>query len=75
MLPGFEPVYAAFVDNFTRHGEVGAAVCVYHRGEPVVDLAGGYTRPDGKETYRLSTLQPGFSISKGIVAIAANMLH
>jgi CubicO group peptidase (beta-lactamase class C family) len=74
VLPGFEPLRAAFLDNFARHGEVGAAVCVYHRGKPVVDLAGGYTTPIAKEPYRLSTLQPVFSISKGIVAIAANML-
>jgi CubicO group peptidase (beta-lactamase class C family) len=74
VLRGFEPVHAAFVDNFSRFGEVGAAVCVYYRGKPVVDLAGGRTAPDANETYRRSTLQPVFSISKGIVAIVANML-
>ena len=38
---GFEPVRAAFAANFDRFGEVGAAVSVYHRGSPVVDLWGG----------------------------------
>jgi CubicO group peptidase (beta-lactamase class C family) len=74
VLPPFEPVYSAFLNNFATSGEVGAAVCVYYRGEPVVDLAGGSTGFDGKQGYGLSTLQPVFSISKGIVAIAANML-
>jgi CubicO group peptidase (beta-lactamase class C family) len=74
VLPGFEPVYAAFLDNFTTYGEVGASVCVYHRGAPVVDLAAGYTDHESREPYRLTTLQPVFSVSKGIVAIAANML-
>ena len=74
VLPGFEPVYAAFVDNFAAYGDVGASVCVYHRGVPIVDLAGGHTGPDCREPYRLSSLQPVFSVSKGVVAIAANML-
>jgi hypothetical protein len=39
---GYEPVRAAFVENFARRGEVGAACAVYHRGERVVDLWGGH---------------------------------
>jgi CubicO group peptidase (beta-lactamase class C family) len=74
VLPGFEPVYAAFLDNFATYGEVGASVAVYHRGAPVVDLAAGYIDHESREPYRLTTLQPVFSVSKGIVAIAANML-
>jgi len=74
VLPAFEPVYAAFLSNFADYGEVGASVCVYHRGKPVVDLAAGYLGPDSRRPYRLTTLQPVFSVSKGIVAIAANML-
>jgi CubicO group peptidase (beta-lactamase class C family) len=74
VAPGFEPVYSAVVRNFDNYGEVGAAVCVYHRGRAVVELAGGCLDPHGKQPYRLSTLQPVFSVSKGIVAIAANML-
>ena len=37
----FEPVLDAFAANFDEHGEVGAAVCVYVDGRPVVDLWGG----------------------------------
>jgi CubicO group peptidase (beta-lactamase class C family) len=39
--PGFAAVREAFVENFERRGELGAACCVYHRGEKVVDLWGG----------------------------------
>ena len=38
----FEPVLDAFAANFDEHAEVGAAVCVYLDGEPVVDLWGGF---------------------------------
>ncbi|MDA8381292.1 MAG: serine hydrolase [Actinomycetota bacterium] len=41
VAPGFEPVREAFLANFTADGEVGAAVCVYQDGVPVVDLWGG----------------------------------
>ncbi|MBV9538507.1 MAG: serine hydrolase, partial [Acidisphaera sp.] len=37
----FGPLRDAFRANFTEHGELGAAVAVYHAGEPVVDLWGG----------------------------------
>ncbi|MGO4421929.1 esterase, partial [Streptomyces sp. MCAF7] len=38
---GFEPVRDAFVDNFARRGDRGAAVVVYREGRKVVDLWGG----------------------------------
>ena len=38
---GFERVKEAFTANFEKHGEVGAACSVYHRGKKVVDLWGG----------------------------------
>ena len=31
----------AFEENFYRRREIGAACCVYHKGEKVVDLWGG----------------------------------
>src|SRR5689334_13154010 len=37
----FEPVLDAFARNFDERGEVGAAVCVYLDGQPVVDAWGG----------------------------------
>jgi hypothetical protein len=38
----FESVIDAFAANFDERGEVGAALCVYLDGEPVVDLWGGF---------------------------------
>jgi hypothetical protein len=40
----FEPVRNAFLENFSRRNELGAACCVYHQGEKVVDLWGGIPR-------------------------------
>jgi hypothetical protein len=31
--PGFETVQEAFAENFERRNELGAACCIYHRGE------------------------------------------
>lgn len=49
--PGFEAVREAFIENFTRRNELGAACCIYYRGEKVVDLWGG-VHPG---THRLDT--------------------
>ena len=38
---GFEAVRDAFVENFTRRGELGGACCIFEDGEKVVDLWGG----------------------------------
>jgi CubicO group peptidase (beta-lactamase class C family) len=72
--PGWGGVRDAFAENFARRGEAGAAVCVYHNGRPVVDLAAGTADPATGHAYTRDTLQPVMSVSKGIVAIAVNML-
>ena len=38
--PRFTAVREAFAENFATRGEVGAAVCAYVEGKPVVDLWG-----------------------------------
>ena len=40
--PGFEKVKSTFEENFKLRKEVGAACCVYYRGNKVVDLWGGF---------------------------------
>ncbi|MFC7195246.1 hypothetical protein ACFQL4_12165 [Halosimplex aquaticum] len=42
---GFEPVSEVFAENFRDRDELGAAVAVYHRGQPVVDLWEGTEIP------------------------------
>jgi len=72
--PGFGQVLESFKSNFNRGLEVGAAVAVYHNGKLVVDLAAGQQDRTSGEPYTRQTLQPVFSVTKGITALAANML-
>lgn len=65
---GFEPVREAFVRNFTEHGEVGAACCVYRDGEPVVDIHGGLADAATGRPWQADTLQLVFSATKGVTA-------
>jgi CubicO group peptidase (beta-lactamase class C family) len=65
--PGYEAVGDAFAENFERHGEVGAACCVYHRGRPVVDLWGGFA-----DAARYPAA--GLLRHQGCAAICANLL-
>ena len=72
--PGFEPVREAFERNFEKHGEVGACVCVYHRGRPVVDLWGGASDAAGDQPWQDETIAIVFSATKGVTAICAHWL-
>ena len=72
--PGFEAVADAFAANFAEHGDVGAAVCVYHRGRPVVDLWGGLADRDAGRPWERDTLQLVFSTTKGIAATCVHLL-
>jgi len=74
VAPGFEPVRDAFVRNFTEHGDIGAAVCVYRHGEKVVDLVGGWARPSAAVPYGADTLQLVFSTTKAATAVSALVL-
>ncbi|MCT2589815.1 beta-lactamase family protein [Streptomyces sp. N2-109] len=70
----FEPVRDAFAANFDQHGDIGAAVCVYHHGQPVVDLWGGIADPDTGRPWERDTLQLVYSATKGATATAAHLL-
>jgi len=84
--PGFEGVRDAFAANFETEpdafnqmlgvdvNEVGSAVSVFRHGEPVVDLWAGVADRSTGRPYTSDTLQLVFSASKGITAIAANLL-
>ncbi|MFD5257492.1 serine hydrolase domain-containing protein [Streptomyces bobili] len=71
---GFEPVREAFAANFAQHGDIGAAVCVYQYGRPVVDLWGGVADPETGRPWTRDTLQLVYSATKGATATAAHML-
>jgi CubicO group peptidase (beta-lactamase class C family) len=68
--PDFKEVEAILRELLSRY-DGGAAVCVYHHGEPVVDLWGGY-RDDEKSLWQQDTMAPSFSTTKGV---ASTLLH
>lgn len=72
---GFEGVREAFVRNFERLGETGAACAVYWRGEKAVDLWGGYADPARRIPWEEHTLVPVFSSTKGFAALCAAVAH
>lgn len=65
--PPFEQLGDVFARTVARQGGGGAALCVYQDGECVLDLVGG--------TYERDSLQQVFSVSKGVVALAAAIAH
>lgn len=65
---GFGPAADAFAENFTARGDVGAA-CGVPRRRKIVDLWAGPASPVMRWTGR--TPVPVFSVSKGLIAIAA----
>jgi len=67
---GWEPLRDLFRENFKRKFDLGASLAVYHRGELVVDLWGGWFDQQKTKSYNNDTLQLVFSSSKGLVAIA-----
>ncbi len=74
VAPGYEPVRAAFQENFTTRGELGAAFAVVRDGTPVVDLWGGLADRASARPWTEDTLQLFYSGTKGMVAICLLML-
>jgi len=72
---GFEPVRDAFIENFTRRGEVGAACCIYRDGEKVVDLWGGVRDRASGERWRADTMVLVHSTTKGLSAMVLALAH
>jgi CubicO group peptidase (beta-lactamase class C family) len=73
--PGFEAVRAAFVENFTRRHELGAACCIYYRGEKVVDLWGGIRDKATGEPWEEETMVLVYSATKGMAGLAMALAH
>ena len=75
--PGFEKVRDAFAANFARgdaYQDVGAGLCVYRAGQPVVDLWGGYRDAAQTLPWTRDTLINVWSTTKGIAALALAQL-
>ncbi|HKA14460.1 MAG TPA: serine hydrolase domain-containing protein [Myxococcota bacterium] len=69
--PDFAAVGVSLARIVPRRGAGGAAVCVYHRGEKVVDIWGG-TRDAAGNPWEADTLSLSFSTTKGV---ASTLLH
>lgn len=70
----FEPVLDTFAENFDERGEVGAAVCVYVDGRPVVDLWGGLADATTARKWEPDTVTLVYSSTKGVTSMCANRL-
>ncbi|MCO8122304.1 beta-lactamase family protein [Stieleria sp. TO1_6] len=75
VAPAFENVRREFERNFQQRGETGAAVTVFHRGEKVVDLWGGYQCLKTRTPWNQQTLSLSFSVTKGMAAAAMAVAH
>lgn len=71
---GFEAVYEAFAENFSRRGETGGACCAYLRGEKVVDLWGGLRTRRG-DPWERDTMVVVHSATKGLAAMTLAVAH
>jgi CubicO group peptidase (beta-lactamase class C family) len=72
---GFETVREAFIENFTRRNELGAACCIYYRGEKVVDLWSGIRNKATGEPWEEDTMVCVFSTAKGMAGLAMALAH
>jgi CubicO group peptidase (beta-lactamase class C family) len=72
--PRFAAVREAFAENFATRGDVGAAVCVYADGKPVVDLWGGFADAARTRPWERDTIVSVASTTKGMTTLCTHML-
>ncbi|WP_202621855.1 serine hydrolase domain-containing protein [Pontibacter russatus] len=72
---GYEAVRMAFAENFSERREIGAACCVYHKGEKVVDLWGGIRNIKTDEPWEEDTMALVYSATKGMAAMTLAVAH
>ncbi|MFM8861148.1 MAG: serine hydrolase domain-containing protein, partial [Acidimicrobiia bacterium] len=70
----FAAVGALFERNLESGADVGASVCVLHRGEPVVDLWGGWVDEDHTRPWEADTIVNVWSTTKTMTFLVALML-
>lgn len=73
--PRFEKVKEEFERNFLEREEIGAACAIYHKGNKVVDLWGGYRDIDKFLPWEEDTLILVFSTTKGFSALTLAVAH
>ncbi|MBL8035266.1 MAG: beta-lactamase family protein [Leptospiraceae bacterium] len=65
----FTPLVDAFKENFSLKQETGAAICVYLKGEKVVDVWSGESDRKTAAPWNADTLVPVFSVTKALTAL------
>ena len=70
VAPGWELVEQVFTSFFASNQEIGSGLALFHRGECVVNLTGGYFDNKMSAPYDEKTLQLVFSATKGVTALA-----
>lgn len=70
--PDFQDL-AGILEGVLERQHGGAALCVYHHGECVVDLWGGALDRDGTP-WRRDTMAPSFSTTKGVASTLMHMM-
>ena len=71
--PDFADVAATLIPQIPRDRHAGSAVCVYHRGIPVVDVWGGVKDAAGNP-WQADTIAASFSTTKGVVSTLLHLL-
>ncbi|MCV6615157.1 MAG: beta-lactamase family protein [Cellvibrionaceae bacterium] len=72
--PALKPLEQAFAESFSQHGDTGASLAVYHRGELVADLWGGYRDKANSLPWQADTCSNIFSAGKALAAVLALQL-
>ena len=75
VAPGFEEVETEFRKNFRERNELGAACAIYHEGEKVVDLWGGYRDLERRSPWQEDTLVLVYSTTKGLAGMTVALAH
>lgn len=70
--PKFSGVVDAFVENFDKRGEIGAAIAITLDGKTVLDLWGGQ-KSDGGDSWKRDTICIVYSCTKGASAFCAHI--
>ena len=71
--PDFGGITPLLSKYLTADGRFGGALCIYHRGEKVVDVWGGRRDGNGRR-WSEDTMAVSFSTTKGITATALHLL-
>ena len=70
----FTSVLDAFTENFERHDEVGASLCVSVDGQTLVDLWGGFCDIERRQAWNRDTVGIVYSCTKAATALCAHRL-